>query len=428
MRSAVLTLLAGAATLVATSVAAQTQPTQSTGSADRSNFDRDRNVSVTERPHPEYDPTGLPAGGFRVFPKLAVSVISDDNIYVDPSNTTSDTIFRTEGSLTARSNWSRHRLNAFVRVLGAEYADNSSEDFTNYQVGGDGQIDVKRDFSIALGGDVGRLTEPRTDANAPENALKPVKYDRATFNIQAAKSFNRLRLLGRLDWGSVDYKNGVDSLGAVVFQDGRDREVTSYTARGEYALSPDTALFVEAVFNKREYDLKPPAVALDRDSDGSDISVGANFDLSQLVRGEVQLGYVKQDYAAPLADIDGVSAHARVEWFPTQLVTLRLDASRRIEDATGNTASGYLSTTYSVNADYEFRRNMIVSGRLGAENNDYAGIAREDDIWVAGLGLTYKINRMFFIKGDYEHLDRDSNVNGSDYKINRFGVTLTVQR
>lgn len=433
MKSALLPLIVGSFSLYAGAAVAQTAPTQTAATPDtrdatRSNFARNRNISVTERPHPEYDAIGLPAGGFRIFPKLTVAAISDSNIFAEDTDPADDIILRTQAEVSARSTWSRHRLSGFARVINATYNDYEDEGFTDYQVGASGQIDVQRDFSIQGGGDYGELTEPRTDNNSPSGAVEPIRYSQSTLNMQAAKTFNRVRVLGRIDWTSLDYENGKNAAGGVVFQDGRDHEIASYVARGEYAVSPDTAVFAEAVFNNRSYDLKTGAGA-NRDSSGSEFSIGANFDFTNLVRGEVQIGYVKQDYdLASLTDMDGLSGRARLEWFPTQLITVRFDAARSIEDATGINTSGYLATTWGVGVDYEVQRNIVLNARYTGENDDYAGTAREDDKWTAELGATYKVNRVLSVKAGYEHLVRDSVQVGGDYKIDRFGLTLIVQR
>lgn len=412
----------------AQSVQAVAPPAQDAG---RSNFDRDRNISVLERPHPEYDAQGLPAGPFRLFPTIEVAVVSDDNIFVQATDETDDVIVRTDAELTARSQWSRHRLTLFGRVRRADYSDNGSENFTDYQVGGTGQIDVKRSTSIGFGADYGRFTEPRTSSNSPTGVAEPVQYDQAGLNLQMVHGFNRLRLLGRVDHVDLDYENGVNALGGLVFQDDRDRGITALTGRTEYAVSPDTAVFFEAVFNTRDYDLSPPTVITDRDSDGSELSIGANFDISRLLRGEVQVGYLSQDYdGADLEDFDNVTARGRVEWFPSDLLTVGFVAGRTIEDATGVGISGYLSTTVGITADYEVRRNLVLSAGVDFETADYGDIDREDDNWTAQVEATYKVNRTLAIKAGFEHLERNSSglTSASDYGINRFQVAFVLQR
>ncbi|HEX8471791.1 MAG TPA: outer membrane beta-barrel protein, partial [Brevundimonas sp.] len=313
----------------------------------------------------------------------------------------------------------------------ADYQDNGSENFTNYQVGGTGQVDVRRDTSIGFGADYGKFTELRTSNNAPTNVAEPVEYDQTGANLQLVHSFNRLRLLGRIDRVELDYQNGVDALGGQVFQDDRDRSVTAVTGRSEYAVSPDTAVFFEAVFNTREYDLSPPDVVTDRDSDGSEISLGANFDISRLARGEVQLGYLTQDYtAADLEDFANLTGRARLEWFPSDLLTVSFVTGRTVEDATGAGISGYLSTTAGLTADYEVRRNLVLSAGATYEAADYGDIDRDDNTWTSQIEATYKVNRTLAISAGFEHLERDSSGLSAttDYRINRFQLAFVLQR
>ena len=54
------------------------------------NFARDRNVSVRERPKPEYDAAGIPFGNFRMYPELILAPEYNDNVFaVDTATGTS---------------------------------------------------------------------------------------------------------------------------------------------------------------------------------------------------------------------------------------------------------------------------------------------------------------------------------------------------
>src|SRR3546814_11521586 len=52
----------------------------------------DRGQTVLERPRPDFDPKGLPVGGFRIFPQVTVQESYDDNIRAADENTESDFI------------------------------------------------------------------------------------------------------------------------------------------------------------------------------------------------------------------------------------------------------------------------------------------------------------------------------------------------
>ncbi|MCK5908823.1 MAG: outer membrane beta-barrel protein, partial [Caulobacter sp.] len=46
-----------------------------------SNFKRDKNVSVRQRPRPDYEAAGQKAGGFTLYPRVTADVERNDNIY-----------------------------------------------------------------------------------------------------------------------------------------------------------------------------------------------------------------------------------------------------------------------------------------------------------------------------------------------------------
>ena len=70
-------------------------------------FARDRNVTVRQRPKPEYANSPIGYGAFLISPTITASVEGNDNIYATASNTTSDVIFRLQPSVIAQTNWSR---------------------------------------------------------------------------------------------------------------------------------------------------------------------------------------------------------------------------------------------------------------------------------------------------------------------------------
>ena len=49
-------------------------------------FDRGQNVAVLDRPRPDYQAMGIHAGGFMVYPSMAVAAAYDDNVYALPSD------------------------------------------------------------------------------------------------------------------------------------------------------------------------------------------------------------------------------------------------------------------------------------------------------------------------------------------------------
>lgn len=401
-----------------------------------SNFQRDRNVSVRQRPHPGYEALGLREGAFMIWPKLATTVEYNDNIFATSADQTSDTIFHIAPEIDLTSNWSRHELDAYVRSTINHYDSHSSENTTDYSVGATGRLDVLRTAQINAGADFSRLTEPRSSSPSQAQGgslAHPTQYELASAYISGAREFNRLRLSGRFDARNFTYTNRSGN----PQQHDRDRLVTVYTGRADYAVSPDTAIFVQVAGNNRDYRLSatPGVLATypgfeNRNSKGVEALAGANFEVSALARGEIGIGYVRQSFDnSAFKDISGFGARAQVEWFPTQLTTVTFTGSRTIEDAGIIGASGYLSTNVGAQVDHELLRNVILSGNASYGNDDYKGIDRQDKRYGVGVSGTYLLNRSVGVTVGYNYFKQNSRgLRGSgDFDVNKVGATLTLQ-
>jgi hypothetical protein len=394
-----------------------------------SNFKRDKNVSVRQRPRPDYEATGQKAGGFTVYPRVTVDLEHNDNIYAVATGKTDDNIWRVKPELAVRSDWSRHALGFFAGGNIIRYADNSSENAEEYTLSANGRIDIERGSNITGSVQTQHLVEPRTAPTSPTAAGKPVEYDLNQGSVSLTKEFNRLRLVGRLedrDYNFDDVRNIAGT--GVVDQDFRDRNEFTYGGKAEYAVSPDTALYLAATGNKKSYDTN--IATLNRDSDGYVVGVGANFDVSELVRGDIQVGYMKQSYDNVLfKDISGFNAAGRVEWFPTQLTTVGLNGSRTIEESTAPGSQGYISNNIGASIDHELMRNVLVSAAYTHGKDNYKGVDRDDKRDNFSATATYLLNRRVGLFLTYNYLKQDSSgvAKGASFKDNKLIASVALQ-
>ncbi|MDX5493282.1 MAG: outer membrane beta-barrel protein, partial [Alphaproteobacteria bacterium] len=229
----------------------------------------DRNVSVRDRVRPGYDAVGVRAGAFTVFPEVSVTGTYNDNIFATDVNTESDFITTLAARVSAVSTWSRHSLNLRAGLAQQLYADNNDEDRLDWDIGGDGRIDITRDTNISGGLSYAQLSEDRGAPNAPGGAAEPVEYSLFQANAAFSHRFNRVTSRIGATYSDFDYDDTpAVGGGAPIDQDFRDREEYTQFLRLGYDLSPDTNVYVQGTLNQREYDQKPPVVALNRDSDG----------------------------------------------------------------------------------------------------------------------------------------------------------------
>jgi hypothetical protein len=403
-------------------------------------FNRGENVSVRDRPRPDYQAAGLHLGGFIVYPKITTSIGYDDNIYALHTGAVGDEIFTLAPEIDVQSTWSRNALSGYVRAAQDVYAKYADEDTTQYGLGASGKYqfgDAAAGEAVLTGGvDFGRYALPRSAANSGSNgslgaiSKHPIQYDFTALNAELADTFNRLRISGRIDYQIYDYFNGETAAGAQVFEQNLNHGVATFTGKAEYAVSPDTAVFLAAAYNDREYQLRPPSVAYNSNSQGYNIAGGANFDITHLVRGEVQIGYMDQHYVSSLfPEIAGLSAKAQVEWFPTQLTTVTATALRAVGDSGIIGSAGYLNTTGGIQVDHELLRNLILTANAVATQNQYEGISRTDTIFGVGASANWLLTRAVGLTLAYTYTDQQSSGSdkGPSFGDNRISLTAVFQ-
>lgn len=396
---------------------------------DSSTYDRGRNVGVLERPHPEYEAIGVHAGGFTIYPRVTLSGTYDDNVFAAQTGASGDFIFDVAPQLDIQSNWSRNALSAYVRLDQSAYARFSGQDTTQVSAGLAGKLQFGDNY-MAGGADFGHFVLPRAYSNNFGAPAAPIAYDYAALNDEVVARFTRIRLSLRFVDQDYRYHNGATATGGVVFVQNESHNDQLLTGKLEVALTPDAALDFQAQGNHRGYGPGSVAVPFTLTSSGYQLNVGANFDITHLIRGEFQIGYLSQTYVAPVfKPVRGVSGKVQLEWFPTQLTTVTFLARRDIGDSQVVGSAGFLGSSASARVDHELLRNLILSGDLSIAYDQNIGINRNDTVYGAGFSANWLLTRHVGVKFAYVYADQRSvgTAAGATFVDNRGTVSLVLQ-
>ncbi len=395
-----------------------------------SNFTRDRNVSVTERIPAGYEPLGLRVGAFTVSPTLGVGAETNDNIYYVDQGKTHDIVYSIAPALSVVSNWGRHAITAKINTQYNAFAKHTDENTFNWDVGAGGRLDVHGHTFVTAGVDFSRGFEPRYSPNVltPSTSTdpsKPIKFDTSQFNSMLHLEGNRLLVTLRADYANFNYYDAVTNSGLPIDQDVRDYHWWSWTTRADYAISPDTAIFAIYAGNDRKY-----RTSSLHDSHGYNVGVGASLDLTNLIRGEFDVGSIKQSYKdASYKPITGTSFNANIQYFPTELTTVSFNANTSVQETPDQLASGYLMTTAGLRVDHELLRDLRIYGSLNSTHDRYKGEDRKDNIRSIGVGANYLVSRNLTVQAGYQYnklSSRGANAIRS-YEDNLFRITLGLQ-
>ncbi|MCI4643746.1 MAG: outer membrane beta-barrel protein [Hyphomonadaceae bacterium] len=392
-------------------------------------FQRDRYEAVMDRYQVDFDPEPVRLGTFLLNSQLGLGAESNDNVFADPANEQDDILFQIAPVADLRSNWSRHELGARAEVTHREYNDLASESATDLRGELRGRLDITRGFDI--GGTIfaSDEVEPRYSVANLAVFEEPINYQ--TTGARAVARFTRDRFRARANVEVTDYSyddvalvgGGTQSLGQ------RDYSYQRAQGRISYAVTPDIALFGQAEASTREYDELVNVAGMDvsRDADGYALQLGANFELPVLLRGDVAVGYLEDSKDSDVfADVNGLSVDANVQWFPSRLTTVTLDASRRVIDPGLATSGSATAQDYGIRVDHELYRNILLFAEAGQQERDYEDIDRGDELLELRFGATYKMNKRIHVDGYFERFDRDSSVATGNFEQNIFGLALRI--
>jgi hypothetical protein len=397
-------------------------------------YSRDKYEAVRDRVQPEFDPEPVRLGAFVVKSKLEAGLTSNDNVFASAANEESDIVARVGADVSASTDWSVHQIGFDASAYRNEYQDLSDESVTDLAGRLRGRLDVTRQFT--LGGSVFAedRSEPRADFVNAFGVDRPIQYKRTGATLDADYQSDRFRWNNSLGVSEEDFEDGRDRLTSVsIDQDYRDRSLLEGRSRLSYAISPNLAVFAQGTYTDSSFDETQifGGVPRSRDSKGYTVAGGVDFELASLVRGDIAVGYLKENKDdAFFEDVSGLSVDSRLQWFPSRLTTVNFNAGRRVVDIGAFESPSAVETRFGGGIDHELRRNIVISGYAGISNYEYEETDRKDENLEFGAVATYKMNKRVHWEVFARNRDRDVSGTGifgdPSYSQTQFGIGLKL--
>ncbi|WP_443749075.1 outer membrane beta-barrel protein [Asticcacaulis solisilvae] len=363
-------------------------------------------------------------------PTLGIGAEANDNIYYTSQGKTHDMIYSVAPAISVSSDWSRHAVTAKINTQYNSFASHSEENTFFWDVGVGGRLDIHGHSFASAGYDFSQSFEPRYSPNSltssfAKDPAKPIKFDVNQFNSNLHLEGNRLLVTLGADYANFNYFDVRANDGTMIDQDVRDYHWWNWTTRADYAVSPDTSIYLTYVGNDRKY-----RVSDTHDSHGYMVGIGASFDLTNLVRGDFSVGSLKQTYKNGIyKPITGTAFNANIQYFPTELTTVSFNANTSVQETPDQLASGYLQSGTGLQVDHELLRDLRLFAGTNFTEDKYKGEDRKDSIHGISLGANYLFSRNLNLRAAYQYNKLSSRGSASirSYEDNVFSVTLGLQ-
>lgn len=358
-------------------------------------YSRDRNVSVNERTHPDYDPLGLRVGTFIVHPSLSAAANITNNVYLDDGNKKSDVYGSIVPVVTIDSDWSVHRFGLIAAGDLRRYANQTLRNQNAWYVYSQGRVDVTSDANIQIDTQLDKSYESPYSGDLIQNLTVPSTFLRKMSAIRATYQPGRVRLIVAVDISSLNFSTLRFANGSTRTQSYRNRAVYRGSGVYEYAISPSISVYAQAIYDKTNYDENFIGTQPNRDSKGFNLLSGTNFDLAGLARGSIGIGYSKRQYLASYfyRSAQGLSAQVKVELFPNELTTVGLTVQRQLQDVSLSNNSAYWENRLEATADHELRDNLILSASAEAARRKYVKTTDLVNVYQFQLNGRYEASR-----------------------------------
>lgn len=385
------------------------------------------NVTVKGRPKPEYDPLGIRVRSFQIFPTAELDETYNTNVFAKSEAPKDDFVTVITPALAVTSDWSQHALNFGANAVLGRYATNSTEDYEDFGANIDGRIDVLRALKIEAGAtvDVGhemRGEESEAGGKKPGETLKYTVNGGVSYKV-ATVGLDLKSTITHSDFNDVDANDG-----SIINNDDRDTVDYLSTLKVSVDINADYSAFTEFEYKVIDYLDSIDDGGANRDSTGYRISLGADFDITAIINGEVSAGYFWQKYADPrFLDVDGFALALDLTWNLTPLTTITAGIGREITETTSTDISGITSTKFEAGVDHEFLRNLTLSASGSYTYDDHNGSDQVNSMIAVGAAARYLFSRRYYAELDVERTHKDGNTGTGDYGVITTLLKLGVQ-
>jgi hypothetical protein len=360
-------------------------------------------VTVVSRARPEFDPQGVRAGSFVLWPQIEETIGVNNNVLGGSPQRGSWTL-GTSPSLRVASGLALDSLGAYLALSDTRYFDLPAQGRTDWTGSVGGQVAVGRD-SLTLAVAHLALHEDRTELDALPSD-QPIEYAVNDVRAAYALALNRWSVTPAVDVATWRFGDAT-ILGVPSSQIYRDRNVLqgSVTARYEAAAQRDLVVVLRGV--DTGYVAAQPGVAAPNSTSVQALA-GIDYAGSAVWRYRLLVGFERRAFAAAAYPAHTAPlVEGEVAWSPSGLTTLTGTVTRAIEDAAQAGVAGYTYTGARLRIDHEVFRNVLLQVSGGMQRASFLGGGVQTGL-LAGAGATWLINRQLRLSATYDFTDSSS--------------------
>lgn len=318
------------------------------------------------------EPLGVHAGPLLVRPSITARVGADSNVLNRTSEKRGDVFVVLATAVSASGETGRASYVLRAEAAAARFASERSQNSETFGAEANGRLAVADRGSVFARVSFDRKVEPPGSAGAAAIEGSPARLDQLEAQLAVRADPGPFRITASATATRLEYAGITTADDTVVDQGFRDSEALTLGLKAEYSAPFGITMFIDG--NYRWLDNLHPAANLDHSSNGGQVRIGMRGDITSLVTAQAAIGYVFADYDSPVfRDFGGLTWQARLEWYPTPLISVALASGRSLVNSGIPEVASVIVDTTSLQLHYEVRRNLDLVATLSRTNEDFRG-------------------------------------------------------
>lgn len=385
-----------------------------------------RSDAAGVRIEPQYEPRPLQWGPLLADLRLTARSVVDSNVLRTSTSRADDIYFELAPSVRILGSFGPHTATFSARASVKRFSRLVAQNNETVELLYAGRVDLGAGAFARWRTVYAREIEPRASAGVNIVQAGPAELQLLQSAFTASTDFGRLGVAVSAGVAQRTFQPLVLRAGGRLDQSFRDTRSISIAPRASLGVAPGASVFV-AGSAVRTTSLDRRLSAL-RDSTGYTLLAGVRTETEGLVVGEIGIGWRGQSYRNPaFRNFSGFTYDATVDWYPTRLVSARVQLGQDIVNSGLPTVAGILRRNVAVNAYYDPLRNLRFSLALAREHDEFREIGFSTNTVTATLSGRYQIGRHLTVSayGRVENRDTSDNSRLGGYDGVAVGVAVT---
>lgn len=372
-------------------------------------------------PAPAISAGNIRVGPVEVHPFISVMETYDDNVFATANDTKSDWITTTTPGIQLLMPFRTHKFSAEYRAVINNYIDYTSEDTVDHHAAAAAEFSFASRYGLKL-----------------RNVYTKGHVSRNSSAIGEVEKFDRNDATGAVSYKFADRVEGQVEYTRTYLH--YDKDYDSFRNRNEdliatslfYRFLPKTSVFAE--FDFHNFDYTDQINGNNLNNKVYSPLIGLRWDMTERTTGTVKGGYLQKEFADPSKkDISTWSAFADLTHAFSERASIKIFALRDVNESNLQGTNYYVTTEGYAAFTYKLLYNVSAIARASYGEDDYTNTAalqnrveRYDKRALGGVGLRYQMRSWLEFALDYNHLNRDSNIDANDMTENTASLSVNL--